>query len=285
MNINPDMDTLYSPSKWCRRFNGDGATKYFSDFIQRVSNNVRTKIPCQLNLSYGAEYHEKIDIFGFDLPKDAPIFVFVHGGYWQESSKDESCYMAQMFYQNGIKTIIIGFNLCPHVTVEGQVKEVTQGVKKSLELAEEWGAKKVVIAGHSSGAHVVACLLERLNQYTESQRKLIVGLLLVAGIYDIVPIVDTYANDLLFLTKDTARQISPMYKDIERNDIKIYVLVAEFESPAFIEQSEKYYEKLKKLNFKVELIKYKDHDHFTIMEDLVHDTYDMSKLIFSLLKN
>lgn len=35
MNINPDMDTLYSPSKWCRRFNGDGATKYFSDFIQR----------------------------------------------------------------------------------------------------------------------------------------------------------------------------------------------------------------------------------------------------------
>lgn len=45
---------------------------------------------------------------------DAPIFVFIHGGYWQEFSKDLTGFSVPLFVKNKIKVITVGYDLCPN---------------------------------------------------------------------------------------------------------------------------------------------------------------------------
>ena len=48
---------------------------------------------------------------------DSPIFIFIHGGYWQEGSKDLAAFAAPVFVNKGIKVITIGYDLCPNGTL------------------------------------------------------------------------------------------------------------------------------------------------------------------------
>ncbi len=50
------------------------------------SANAREKLPCHLDLAYGATPAEKLDIVTASAG-DAPIIVFVHGGFWRDSDK------------------------------------------------------------------------------------------------------------------------------------------------------------------------------------------------------
>jgi len=36
-----------------------------------------------LSVPYGKKETQLLDIYGSDLPLDAPIFIWIHGGYWQ----------------------------------------------------------------------------------------------------------------------------------------------------------------------------------------------------------
>lgn len=45
---------------------------------------------------------------------DSPIFIFIHGGYWQEGSKDFAAFTVPVFVNKGIKVITIGYDLCPN---------------------------------------------------------------------------------------------------------------------------------------------------------------------------
>lgn len=44
---------------------------------------------------------------------DAPILVYIHGGYWQQLSRDQSAYCVVPQYQSGIRVIIVGYDLAP----------------------------------------------------------------------------------------------------------------------------------------------------------------------------
>ena len=48
---------------------------------------------------------------------DAPIFLFIHGGYWQEFTKNLSAFAATTFVSKGIKVIVGGYDLCPNGTL------------------------------------------------------------------------------------------------------------------------------------------------------------------------
>lgn len=47
------------------------------------------------------------------LVQDAPVCVFIHGGYWQEFHKDFSGFLVKLFVSKGIKVVIVGYDLCP----------------------------------------------------------------------------------------------------------------------------------------------------------------------------
>ncbi len=56
---------------------------------------------------------DRLDIFGTDLPADAPIFVYFSGGYWQMMSGDVSAYVVEPMYQSNVVTVVVDYARAP----------------------------------------------------------------------------------------------------------------------------------------------------------------------------
>ncbi|KAI4459659.1 ab hydrolase superfamily protein c4a8.06c [Holotrichia oblita] len=256
-------------------------------FILSVSNDTRHKIPCNLNIPYGNGDKSKLDIFGTDLPTDAPIFIFIHGGYWQEGGKDLFSYVAHSLHHNGCKTIIIGYTLCPQCTIPEIISEIQLAVKACLKYALENKSKSISIGGHSAGAHLAISLFPKFYaNLTNDERQLIKSIFLISGIYNLMPLVKTTINEPLKLTENEAENLSPMFwnfKDIVNTSPKFFVITSENDSPAFIKQSELFANILKKQELRHEYILLEELDHFNIIEKMADENYDIVKSIVNSL--
>lgn len=64
--------------------------------------------------------------FGSFLFLDAPIFIYIHGGYWQLANIDKtnSAYVVEPLYKAGHKVIVLDYDICPNITLEQLVDQV-----------------------------------------------------------------------------------------------------------------------------------------------------------------
>ncbi|KAJ1568393.1 hypothetical protein HK405_002434 [Cladochytrium tenue] len=98
-------------------------------------------------------------------PPPSPLIVFVHGGSWRVGTYLDSTGSAKVKHltARGYTFASVNFSLVPTVTVEGQVQEVANALSY-LVLDPGRAARlgidptRVVLMGHSSGAHVVTLL-------------------------------------------------------------------------------------------------------------------------------
>jgi acetyl esterase/lipase len=112
-------------------------------------------------LSYGSSADQAYDVWpaqGVSGP--APLVMFVHGGGWTSGSKDSASgpYKASYYPAKGYVYASINYRLVPSVTVEDEAGDVAAALKSLLDHAAELGIDpgRVVIMGHSAGAHLVA---------------------------------------------------------------------------------------------------------------------------------
>lgn len=110
-------------------------------------------------LSYGADPLQKLDFWKAARP-DAPLVIFVHGGGWQRGSKDNATgsWKAAHFIGEGYAFASIDYRLVPQATVEQQAGDVAAAIGKLIDDAARLGIdrRRIVIMGHSAGAHLVA---------------------------------------------------------------------------------------------------------------------------------
>ncbi|KAJ8976476.1 hypothetical protein NQ317_013697 [Molorchus minor] len=76
---------------------------------------------------------------------DAPICVYVHGGYWQEEAINHrnNVFPTKCLHKNGIKSIFIGYELCPHVTIEEMVRNIEKAVGRCLDYGKTHKTRNV----------------------------------------------------------------------------------------------------------------------------------------------
>lgn len=112
-------------------------------------------------MSYGSDRRQQLDFYPpANGNRRAPLIVFVHGGGWKRGSKDVagSRYAPAHYTGIGYNYASINYRLVPAATVEQQAADVAQSVRALLDRARELGIdrSKVVLTGHSAGAHLVA---------------------------------------------------------------------------------------------------------------------------------
>ena len=112
-------------------------------------------------LPYGSSSDQTYDVWsaqGGSGP--APLVMFVHGGGWTSGSKDSASgpYTSGYYPSEGYAYASINYRLVPTVTVEDEAADVVAALKSLLDHADELGIdpRRVVIMGHSAGAHLVA---------------------------------------------------------------------------------------------------------------------------------
>ncbi|OYX61867.1 MAG: esterase [Novosphingobium sp. 32-60-15] len=119
-------------------------------------------------IAYGKDPLQVLDLW---LPKawagKAPLVLYVHGGGWKRGSKDSATGRAKPVHypEQGYAFASINYRLVPAATVEQQAADVVSALAAVLAKADALGIDRtrVVLMGHSAGAHLVAlvCTDER----------------------------------------------------------------------------------------------------------------------------
>lgn len=112
-------------------------------------------------LRYGADPAQSLSFWharGVSGP--APLIVYVHGGGWSRGSKDNATgrWKVEHFPGEGYAFATIDYRLVPGATVEDEAADVAHALKALLDRAAALGIDRtrVVLMGHSAGAHLVA---------------------------------------------------------------------------------------------------------------------------------
>ena len=121
--------------------------------------------PTRADVPYGDDAAQRMDLY---LPADAatrpaagrPAVVFVHGGGWHRGSRAVGGAVAGPFVDRGLAFVSVDYRLAPAATWQQQAQDVAAAVGWVRDHAGELGidAGRISLMGHSSGAHVAACV-------------------------------------------------------------------------------------------------------------------------------
>lgn len=175
---------------------------------QRTKAPDGPKAPGKQTFSYGSDTLQQLDFYPAQNEKGpAPLVLFVHGGGWKRGSKDnaDGSWKAPHYTASGYAYASINYRLVPEATVEQQGADVAAALRFLLDRAGTLGIDRtrVVIMGHSAGAHLVA-LVGTDEQYLKGA-----GLSL-RDIDGVLPI-DGAAYDVAAQMKDGGRMMQDTY--------------------------------------------------------------------------
>lgn len=183
--------------------------RHFTD----ESRVARHRLRCSLDLPYGPTRDETLDIFPAARP-GAPVFVFIHGGYWRMlSSKEFSC-VALGLYERDITTVVVNYALAPKVSIDEITRQSRAAVAWVLRRIERHGGdpRRVVVGGHSAGAHLTAmCLQTAWDEDYALPLDPLAGAVLVSGLYDLQPLRYSLMQPQIQLDDGVIRRNSPMF--------------------------------------------------------------------------
>jgi arylformamidase len=178
------------------------------------SQQARARLPCRLDIPYGASPAEKLDIFPAEGKSEA-LLVFIHGGYWRSLDKSDFSYLAPAFSHRGVTLALPNYALCPKVGIEDIVKQNLLAIAWLWHYGARYGVNpgRLYVAGHSAGGHLTAMMLAaRWNTYMpELPYNLVKGGLAISGVYDLEPLAHApFVNQDLKLDQVQARRLSPV---------------------------------------------------------------------------
>ena len=104
-------------------------------WIER-SDRFRANHAESLDLAYGPLPRNKLDLFRCGTAK-APLFAFIHGGYWQRNTKETFACMAAGPLANGMDVAFLGYTLAPDATRSALVAEIAEAVSKVYQTPKE----------------------------------------------------------------------------------------------------------------------------------------------------
>jgi arylformamidase len=303
--IETDVDHAYSPSRWSHRFSdSDKVIESHLQTMTKATERARSTIPCLLNCPVDSTTSfpdHSIDLYfpsnvkellipNIDSIQPKAIFVYIHGGYWQYLSRNESAFMAQTMSDEQILTAVIGYPIAPHATIDQIVTCVEQALVKIFQWAMKLSTK-VFICGHSAGGHLSATLLliDWKTKYN-IDHQCFGGFFFVSGVFDLMPLVPTYINKLLGMTTSIANYQSPLHR--HSNDywsalkhVPMFCIHAEHDPPCFHDQNRQYASYLGKIGFdNVKSIQLDNFDHFDVIEQLENKDQPLTTMILTLIK-
>ena len=133
----------------------------FPDYKERfnawseLSAKTRTMLGGHLDVAFGPRPKEGIDIFPAE-GQGAPIYVFVHGGYWYSLDKADCSYVAQGMRPHGVMTVVNNYDLAPTVDMDEIVRQNRAAIAWLYHHAAEYGGDpdRIYVCGHSAGGHL-----------------------------------------------------------------------------------------------------------------------------------
>jgi arylformamidase len=163
----------------------------------------------ELGLSYGDTPRQFLDLF---LPKaggDAPLVMFIHGGWWRSLDASMFSHMARGLNAAGATVAVVGYDLCPDVSIADIIEQMRRAV---AFLWLRFG-RRMLVAGHSAGGHLTGAMVatDWSSLYPKAPADLVPSGYSISGVFDLTPLVSVSVNTDLKLDAAEARRVSPAF--------------------------------------------------------------------------
>ncbi len=236
----------------------------------------------QLGLSYGPSPRNSIDLFpGNDANNDAPLAMFIHGGWWRALDPKTFSQMAKGPNAHGVTVAIVGYDLCPTVSIATIIEQMRAAV---LHLWRHH-KKRICVYGHSAGGHLAACMVatEWTTLDPTAPNDLVPAAYAVSGVFDLAPLTKVSQNADLRLTDKTAHDASPLYWQVPAGRT-LDAVVGGIESSEFLRQSKTIADAWRQGMADTRYEEIPGADHFTVLDPLSDPDSAMTKRVVELAK-
>jgi len=260
------LNEQYSPSRTAHDFDGSILSyKAGTDAARSAITGRRHRL-----LAYGAPPSNRVECF---LPRTtsarsgAPIFAFLHGGWWQDLSIDYAAAPAVALTEAGAIYASIGYTLTPAASLREIVAEVSAALVTLAAHATEMGGdpRRIVLSGHSAGAHLAAVQLTALAP--AATRSSVAGLLLIGGAYDLGPIAESYVNEQVRMSDADVAALSPALL-VPLHDVPVKIRVGEEEPEEFHRNAALLLEEWSPSLSMIDRETLSGRDHFDVLDEL-----------------
>lgn len=187
----------------------------------------------ELGLAYGGRERERLDLFHPAASGDAPLAMFIHGGYWQGLDRSFASHCARGLNGHGVAVAVPSYDLCPNVPLAAIVEQM----RAACAFVFRRTGRRIFVSGHSAGGHLAAMLLA--TDWPRFDRGLPEGLvhaaLPISGVFEVTPLLATTIGTALQLVEAEAERLSP--RRLPSPARPLHCVVGGAESGEFIRQS------------------------------------------------
>lgn len=247
----------------------------FTAAIERYgadSRAARERLPCRLDVAYGSHPDEVLDIFPARAGAQpaAPVFVYIHGGYWRMLSQKDSSFMAEAFTGLGAAVVSVNYGLAPEASLDDIVAQCRRAIAWTHANAASFGAdpKRIFVAGSSAGGHLTGMMLAG-GWHAEHgvPEDVVGGACALSGLFDLEPIRLSEINAWARLDAASARRNSPIHH-LPDKGCPLIVSYGGNETAEFKRQTDEYAAAWRAKGFPCTAVDMSGSTHFDIVFDL-----------------
>jgi arylformamidase len=226
-----------------QQYNNRARVPDYASHLQKwatASAHTRENAECVLDVPYGDGPSETLDVFPTQAP-NAPVLVYLHGGYWRALDKSDHSFVAPAFTAAGALVVVPNYALAPAVSIEDITLQMARALEWTWRHAAAHGGDptRITVVGHSAGGHLAAMMVScRWKQLADDlPAQLVQGALSLSGLYDLEPLrLTPFLQADLRLTPASVKRLSPAF--FPRPKGKLVTLVGALESEEFLRQNQ-----------------------------------------------
>ncbi len=240
----------------------------------------------RLDLAYGPDPLQRLDLFPAGGSAPAPLMVYIHGGYWVGGDKIGRRFPAPVYAAAGIAWAAINYRLAPGCTMDEIVADMRGALAWLHRHAADHGIDpdRIHVAGSSAGGHLTGmALAPGWHAAYGVPEDLVKGACPMSGLFDLAPMRITSHRESLAMDAETAARNSPVLHP-PAAPLPVVVAWGARESAEFRRQSEDYAAALEAAGCEVVLLAAGGHDHFSIMGDMARPDTPLGSAMLGLVR-
>ncbi|ATY12085.1 alpha/beta hydrolase [Amycolatopsis sp. AA4] len=194
------------------------------------------------DLAFDPHSDERLDVWGIAPGQLRPVVLAVHGGYWRMLSRHDTAFPARVLADAGIASVVPDYTLAPAAPLDEIVRQVRAAVAWVYQHGTEHGLdpERIHVVGSSAGGHLAAMTAVAEWQHAAGlPADVVKGAMTISGLFDLRPLVSSFANAWLNLDTPRAEALSPILLPPGR--APLHVAVAEHEAAGFHRQSKAFH--------------------------------------------